>query len=147
MKNEEKKYQEISNFRHSSKLKGALSNSADFTFLAFHSSSEDIDCDYLPISIFVPEESFKNDMKNDIFISEHGAVANAYDFSALTDEERIETIRKILEEKIRKYPNYDFKIKIGKFPIKLYDRDSLEMSTHILYITNYEELLTKAKKR
>ena len=95
------------------------------------------------------------DFKNKIFVNANGAVCDAYDLSAFTDKEREKITKTILVTKKYRYPGYDFVIKEGIFPLNINGScsrdDEIEegitpnMSTHILYLKNYQDFLPKSK--
>ena len=137
--------------RTSKSLDGALCSDNIFGFLRFNDYSREIEPDYYDISLYVPSNISK-DSENDIFISDNGVVADAFDFSELTEQERTLAMKQILAEKQGQYPGYEFSIVPGKFPLGLgdasgYDSPPVIMSSHILCITNYKELLHKNKSK
>lgn len=138
-------------------LDGALSTGVEVPFLRTYYSKYGPEGmpDYGYIDRFVPN-SFKEDYENKIYVNENGAVANAYTFRFLSDEEKKEAIESIIKQEQEAHPDYHYKMLEGRFPIDIdggrtydsgrYTDDSAEMSTHVLYITDYQNHL-KSKTR
>lgn len=135
-------------------LKGALSIRQDF-FYSYASKNEyGVEDVFMsaPITNFVSSE-FNTDYANDIFVNENGAVLDAYKLNC-PEEEKQEILDKILLEKQAMFPEYELAFIPGSFPIDVVGGTMFEgvptfeypiMSTHVLYITNYEKILCKRK--
>lgn len=138
----------------SSCLEGAVSVHSEFSFFRAYKDEigPELIPDFMDVAVFVPR-TFERDYDNEIFVGEHGAVANAYN---LADEEEAKAIKNILDEEKLKHPEYDYEMIKGEFPISVNGgitygdgsrtEDTPMMSTHILYIKNYEKFL-KPKTR
>ena len=146
-----KKIESIKNYEETDSLKGALSSESLFTIL----SRNDNSVEYKPIKAYVSKD-YAEDVENKIIIGRVGAVANAFDLKHLNKEEKKETLQKIIISHKLKYPEYDFEIKEGSFPLR-YNRgikvssgqtvgDYTTMSTHILFIKNYCKFIKKRPK-
>ena len=140
-------------------IKGAISPIQDFLFsnikeevgyTAFQRGRD-------MISAFLPVDTeIRVDLENRIFVSNDGVVCDAYDLSKYSDEEIAVLSRVILASEEMKHPGYEYVIKKGIFPINVngsYTKyGEIEhgitpnMSTHILYLTNYKDFLPKTKK-
>ena len=105
-----------------------------------------------PITEFVPSY-FKVDNVHDIFVNENGAVLDAYIFDG-SEEEQKETMKKVLAEKQAMYHEYEFAFIPDSFPVEVIDGIMFEgiswfdqpiMSTHVLYITDYEKHLCRRR--
>ena len=139
-------------------IKGAISPVQDFTFSnreVVHNYTHFID-ERDTVEAFLPADSIISiDKKNKLFIGEDGAICDAYDLSGYSRKEIQDIIKTILITKKYQYPLYHFTIKEGAFPINVngsHTKDgevkigiSPNMSTHILYLTNYKEFLPKQK--
>lgn len=156
----------VSGRRDSEKLPGALAADEDFFYIQTYKDEYGPEGVFLydRVFAFVPKE-IQLDFKNNIFIGSGGAVADAYDFSFLTEEEKESTMQEILAEKRMMYPTYDFAILPGQFPIDVQGGlvcaitdssgfheeqvrpDEGVMSSHVLYITDYQNHLTESKKK
>lgn len=147
----------LANTSNSRCLDGAMSTELEIMYLTSNKRGFEGMPDHGYINRFVPS-TFINDYKNDIFIGEQGAIANAYNLRYFSDEEKEEVIKSILEQEKQEHPDYDYTITEGKFPINVYGDTvystkcdaTVEMSTHILYITDYEKhlkLISKNKSR
>ena len=103
--------------------------------------SEDLYC-------LVNKDNFYHDHENDIFVNENGAVADAYIIHG-ENEEIGKKVLEILFEKKAEYPDYEFKLVCGEFPIDVLGvwKTKTIYSTHVLYISNYKEYLTKETKK
>lgn len=149
---------DINGKKDSSKLVGALSANQDFFYEntikdEFGPEGEIFNS---PITSFIPKD-ISVDYENDLFIGAAGAVADAYDFNGLSEEEKQKEIQFIIAEKQEMYPGYEFVILPGKFPIGveggLTDNNGLVreasgiMSSHILYITDYKNHLQNIKNK
>lgn len=149
-------------FEPSTGLNGAISANTNFTcFIGDCDNDEVINVE---ITHFFTDkklkEELKEDIKNDFFFDEKGAIAAAYDFSNLKEDEKEKVIKNILILKKSMYPDYEFTILPGKFPISpigsggfstayklglTVSREIAVMSSHILYITNYKKHLQSEK--
>lgn len=151
----------ICNYEESKILPGAVSDSTTFcTFGKDASGEANIGMEW--IAGLVNEDEFTHDMKNGIYVNENGAVSNAYDFSLLDKEKTENAIKQIIAEKKSEYPEYEFVMVEGKFPMDAtgqfsYYSDTRHetvftneseaiLSTHILYIKNYKKYLDEDKK-
>lgn len=149
---------DIGGKKDSDKLVGALSTHQDFYYNHTVKDENGPEGEFLntPITMFVPN-NISVDEENDLFIGEAGAVADAYDFNGLTEEEKQNAIKFIIAEKQEMYPGYEFAILPGKFPIGVnggltvnnesVKEDSGIMSSHILYITDYQNHLVNTKSK
>lgn len=140
----------IKDFQTNDVLEGAISTEAIFSVL--ENNGKDIS--FAPIRDHVSKE-YAEDVENKIFINLNGAVANAFDLKFFNDEERPKAIEHILTEYKDKYPDYEFEMKKGNFPVKVTSgfqithnykmNDYPTMSTHVLYITNYGRFIKKPR--
>ena len=128
----------INGRKDSDYLPGALSPNQDFFYLE-PSEDKELIASSRSVACFVPE-NIKDDYHYEIFVDENGAIADAYNFKKLSSTEIENEIKKIITEKKLLYPEYEFKILEGRFPLNV-DWGEKEMSSHILYITNYKEHL------
>lgn len=135
----------VSGKEYSVCLPGALATHQYFSFL--NRRNKEYEADYLPIICFIPDDIIE-DSNNDIFIGKNGAIVDAYDFSKLTKDESEQIKKDIIAEQKLLYPDYNFEIIEGKFPISVeggnldIDEEPIGiMSSHILYITNYKDHL------
>lgn len=149
---------DINGKKDSSKLVGALSTNQDFFYM--NTIRDEIgpedEFTYSPIAVFLPKD-ISVDYENDLFIGEAGAVADAYNFNNLSEEEKQKEIQFIIAEKQAMYPEYEFVILPGKFPIDVEGGLTLNnelireargiMSSHILYITDYQNHLQSTKNK
>ena len=136
----EKKILSIQDYQENDNLPGAVSTETEFTYL------EKGEVGFIPMRDYVPTE-FGEDVENGLFVDLNGAVANAFDLKFLKEHEQPNAIKEILLEYKTKYPEYEFEMKKGAFPVKAdlgmkfksgYKmQDHPTMSTHILYIKNY----------
>lgn len=134
---------DINGKRCSEQLPGALAAYQDF----FYTRGWDNGDPYfinMGVGVFVPS-NIETDYKHDIFVDEHGAVVDAYDFGILNEEETKSVIETIIAYKKKNFPDYEFVMLPGRFPIDV-DDDRATMSTHILYIKNYKEILEKLEE-
>ena len=131
--------------RCSEQLPGALAADQDFFY---ERGMRDPYFFYSSVFVFVPEK-IKYDREHNIFADENGAVVDAYDFEGLSEEEKEGVIATIIAYRQKEFPDYEFVMLPGRFPIRVegakgdYDEDEGVMSTHILYIKNYKEILEK----
>ena len=91
--------------------------------------------------------SLIHDRENDILIGSDGAVAGIY---YLDKDESEDEINRCLAKLQEKHPNYVLKLKEDKLPILVGNGpESLSMvySTHVIYITNYEEFIKKSNSK
>lgn len=111
---------------------------------------------YSPVATFVPTSSgISMDNENDIFVKDGKAVADAFDLTHLSADERLRAIDEIIMERKLMYPDYDFVMLPGNFPIyveggltengKCVRSASANMSSHILYINDYKRHLVNNK--
>ncbi len=157
------KYKSIGNYlkNTNSKLPGTISSSWNNEFAYFDSYKDEVGPElidnYISVASCVPENIIIDD-ENSIFIGEGGAVADAYSVNSYQSEEAIdEGFRQIIAENEAMYPGYEFIILPGEFPIDIdgamYHNDELTydmmpiMSTHILYIKNYKDILENTKNK
>ena len=93
---------------------------------------------------------FKTDYNNDIFVGKNGAVAAAYDFKNLNDEEKEREMSKIMMEKRSEFLDYEFEFVEGKFPVDVIPDNYCDkpiMSTHVLLIKDYEKHIINSKTK
>lgn len=148
---------DLSGRKYSDKLKGALSANQDFFFI---NTIVDgcVGVDYvndglflqMSVKRFIPE-GINVDLENDIFTSDAGAIVDAYDFNGLRENEKELFGNAIIMQYKCIYPDYDFRIMPGQFPLgvngsitvnkKVKRKEEAVMSSHILYITNYKEFI------
>ena len=136
----DKKYISIKDYQENDNLPGAVSTETEFLCL------KDGEFDSIPMRDHVPDE-FGEDVENGLFVDLNGAVANAFDLKFFKEKEQSSLIKEILIEYKTKYPDYEFEIKKGQFPVKAdlgmkfksgyRTKNYPTMSTHILYIKNY----------
>lgn len=135
-------------------LEGALSTRQDFFYTCASKDEIGPEDVYItkPITEFVPSH-FNVDDVHDIFVNENGAVLDAYIFDG-SEEEQKEAMNKVLAEKQAMYPEYEFALIPDSFPVGVIGgtmfegvswRDKPIMSTHVLYITNYEKYLCRRR--
>ena len=138
-----------------SKLPGAISTENSFQIIDTHQNEMGHEADVYSEGISNYAKNFNIDQQNKIFVDDNGAVANAYSFSGLSQEEKVEMMEKILMDYNTKYPDYHFEILPGEFPLHVdggyYWGNNIRerkpvMSTHVLYITDYKEHLDKQEK-
>ncbi len=137
-------------------LKGVLSTRQEFLYACASKDEIGPENVYItkPITEFVPSY-FKVDNVHDIFVNENGAVLDAYIFDG-SEEEQKETMKKVLAEKQAMYPEYEFAFIPDSFPVEVIDGIMFEgvswfdqpiMSTHVLYITDYEKHLCRRREK
>lgn len=137
-------------------LEGALSTRQEFLYACASKDEIGPEDVYVtkPIAEFVPSH-FKVDNVHDIFVNENGAVLDAYIFDG-SEEEQKETMKKVLAEKQAMYPEYEFALIQDSFPVEVAGGTMFEgvsrfdqpiMSTHVLYITDYEKHLCRRRGR
>ena len=95
--------------------------------------------DYKDLDYYVPEE-FKIDGGLQAYVSENGAVVDAYYLSRLSPEEFEKAKRSIISEQQILYPEYEFELLPGSFPMDFRTDGEPEMSSHVLYLKNYKEI-------
>ncbi len=109
--------------------------------------------DFVPIRNHVPDH-YGEDVENGLFVDLNGAVANAFDLKFFKEQEQNHVIAEILTEYESKYPEYEFEMKKGQFPVKVdlgkkFDFGRISnyptMSTHVLYIKNYGSFVKTPK--
>lgn len=106
------------------------------------------DNDFLPDPVELEDgvsSDIIKDRTNNIFVSEKGAVLNAYNLSKLSENDKKSVIEVISNSYKNEYPNYEFTLVEGKFPVDCDDYGEFEYSTHILYLTNYKQCLKQEK--
>ena len=137
----------------SSKLPGALSTFAYFGVLRpiYYNgiSQRENMADISNVSNLTTRE-FQPDYNNDIFIGKNGAVAAAYDFKDLNDEEKEREMAKIMMEKRSEFLDYEFEFVEGKFPVDVIPDNYCDkpiMSTHVLLIKDYEKHIINSKTK
>lgn len=139
-------------------LSGALSTLQEFAYAAtLCKTRESIPMHQSIGNTQTVLNNYNVDKENHIITNKFGAVADAYDFSELSEKEISEVKRAIILEKKLCYPDYDFTIEPGEFPIDMdggreniyghYSGDEEILSTHVLYITNYRDFLKKSKSK
>lgn len=144
----EKKYVSISDYQDNDKLPGAVSTETSFAYV------DNNEVGFIPMRDHVPD-TYGEDVENNLFVDLNGAVANAFDLKFLKAEEQPQAIKEILTEYRIKYPEYDFEMKKGSFPVKANlgmkissgsrMKDYPTMSTHVLYIKNYGNFVKTPK--
>ena len=144
----EKNYVSIKDYQENDNLPGAVSTESEF----FCADKDDVTI--VPMREHVPD-NYGEDVENKLFVDLNGAVANAFDLKFLPEKERPDAIREILMEYKLKYPEYDFEMKQGQFPVKVdlgmkfesgyRMRNHSTMSTHVLYIKNYGSFVKSPK--
>ena len=93
------KYNSVYGIRESDCLDGAVSSDTRFISLLGVSNSKDFSNSYRMVDIEkVVPNNYEKDEKHDIFVSSHGAVANAFDFRKLGVLEVREASRRIVNE-------------------------------------------------
>ena len=136
-------YNSVYGIRESDYLDGAISSNTRFISLLGVTNTKDFSNSYRMVDIEkVVPNNYVKDEEHDIFVSSHGAVANAFDFRRLGVLEVNEASRRIINEYRMKYPRYDFELAPSKFPINMQGRH-LVMSTHVLFIKNYQNFFKK----
>ncbi len=142
-----------------SSIDGAISPISDFAFTNrsqindYVRFTNEIDT----VEAFLPVDgSFTVDKKNNLIIGEDGAVFDAFDLNGYTIKQVNNILMTILVTRKYKYPLYEFSIKEGSIPINISGSHTVNgevkigitsnMSTHILYLTNYKDFLPKKKK-
>lgn len=139
---------DIDGKRCSEQLPGALAANQSFFY---DKCTDDYYQIHESVQKFVPDD-IKLDRLHNIFVDENGAVADAYSFEGLSEEEKKGVIATIIVYRQEKFPGYEFVMLPGRFPIRvegakdLYDSDEGIMSTHILYIKNYKDILEKTEE-
>lgn len=136
-------------------LPGGLST--DEYFFYVDTNDDDAVPNYSSVSNFISKENFKEDPVNKIYIGSEGAVCDAYSFADMNQDEIEQNISQIIMEKKQIYPDYDFKIVPGNFPISVeggyfcngrqINSPEAKMSTHILYITDYDKHLVETEEK
>lgn len=142
-----KKYMSIKDYQENDNLPGAVSTETEFLCL------DEGKPDFIPIRDHVPGE-YGEDVENGLFVDLNGAVANAFDLKFYGEKEQNKAVKEILSEYKTKYPEYEFEMKKGKFPVKVdlgmkFDFGRISnyptMSTHVLYIKNYGNFVKSPK--
>ena len=138
-------------------LSGALSPLQGFHYTSTYEPERETISMYKSISnTETVLNNYNIDKDNNIITNEFGAVADAYDFSKLSESEISEAIQAIILEKKLCYPDYEFTIAPGEFPIDIdggmeslyhYSGDKVILSTHVLYISDYPKHLKKSKSK
>ena len=118
-----------------SKLPGAIA--ADSRTIEFR---EDYCIDVDPF-FGVDEKIFRHDYVNNMYVGPAGAVMNSYIIKGSSDEIAT-TIGGIVTSYEEEYPEYEFVMLPGRFPV-----DADVFSTHVLYVKNYEEILANIKSQ
>ena len=105
---------------------------------------------HMPIASFISEDVIV-DEENDMFITDNGVIVDAYDFKGIKDSDKEKLSNLIIMQQQIKYPDYEFKVLPGSFPIevrggltvndKVVSNPETIMSSHILYITDYKKHL------
>lgn len=145
---EKKKYVSIFDYQDNDRLPGAVSTETSFAYV------DNNEIGFIPMRDYVPD-TYGEDIENHLFVDLNGAVANAFDLKFLKDSDKPNAIKEILTEYRTKYPEYDFEMKKGSFPVKVnlgmkFDsglrmKDYPTMSTHVLYIKNYGNFVKTPK--
>ena len=141
-----------------STIKGTISPRQDFIFANRNiiDNGEFFVNERNTVDAFLPIDSdIISDFEHNIFIGSEGAVCDAYDLSGYTEEQIGKIEGDIIKAKQIIYPEYEFSIKEGAFPININGSHTNNgevkigitpnMSTHILYLTNYKDFLPKDK--
>lgn len=129
------------------KLPGAISDANFFSFF-------DIDLyhrvvpDWVEIDTVTKGCNVLYDGLNGMFINQNGAIAAAFDLRKLDFSSQQKEIEKLLLDYRSTYPEYDFSILPGIFPIDVLGTSTegkfeVETSSHILYIKDYEKHIVK----
>ena len=144
------KYVSIEDYTENDVLPGALSTESTFSVLNRGKNYLDI----VNLKDHVSNE-YAEDIMNKLFVSHDGVVANAFDLKFFDEEETNNIVGQILMDYKLKYPDYEFEIKKGKFPVKMHFgpeyrpgqrlADTICNSTHVLYIKNYGQFVKKRK--
>ena len=129
-------------------LPGAIGTTYVFPGLVFLDGHE-IECDQCAekaMADLVPKDKFHEEQ--DLFVNENGAVLNAFDFSNLSDSVKELAIMTVLKKYESEYPDYKISLKEGEFPMNYtytrrahYVGEDVQMSSHILYVENYQKHL------
>ena len=143
-----KVYVSIQDYQENEKLPGAVSTETEFAYL------DNGEIGFIPMRKHVPE-NYGEDVENNLFVDLNGAVANAFDLKFLKAAEQPRAINEILSEYRNKYPEYEFEMKKGEFPVKVSLGMKLDsgfrtsnystMSTHVLYIKNFGKFVKTPK--
>ena len=141
-----------------SSIKGTISPVQDFIFVNKNviDNGEFFVNERNTVDAFLPIDSdIISNFDYNIFVSSEGAVCDAYDLSCYTEEQIGKIKADILKAKQIIYPKYNFSIKEGVFPLNINGSNTNNgnvesgitpnMSTHILYLTNYNDFLPKEK--
>ena len=137
----------------SEKLPGALVISDDMIYDVADKEFGGV-MEYTSINSLLPSDSeFKVDFANEIFVTRDGlnAVCDAYDFGDVSLEELDNQKRRVLAQKIVEYPDYEFELIEGEFPIDVVTQSADDynrgvkptpiLSTHVLLIKDFKKYL------
>lgn len=131
----------------SEKLPGAISPNMEFFY--FSKITDEWGTDekiaYKSIIQYINND-FDLDYKNEIITCDEGALLEAYNFADMENVEYLKTL--ILIQNVDKYPGYNLKMVEKEFPIDIISGPGEEPkevvnSTHVLCITNYEDIINK----
>ena len=130
-----------------SNLDGALSTTGQVQYL-YDTDEHELDVEDINIANYVTSD-FSIDEKNKLFTNEHGAVVDAYKFyGPLSYENFVLEIKKIVYEHELLYPDYEFTLVEGEFPIEVIEAHGdnqkvphVIMSDYVLYIKDYKKQL------
>ena len=131
----------------SEKLPGAISPNMEFFY--FSKITDEWGTDekiaYKSIIQYINND-FDLDYKNEIITCDEGALLDAYNFDDVENSEFLKTY--ILIQNVDKYPGYNLKMVEKEFPIDIISGPGEEPkevvnSTHVLCITNYEDIINK----
>lgn len=144
----------------SDKLPGALAAFQDFFYTDTEKDAYGPEgvFNHSSVAAFIPNESdIRTDYSNNIFIGDAGAVVDAFDLSSFPENVKQRAIKEIINERKLMYPDYDFAMLPGAFPISVEGglttcgvcmrEPSADMSSHILYIKDYEKHIVSDKNK
>lgn len=147
-------------YKKSEGLNGAVSGSTYFITFGKYANGE-ANVDTMDLNALVDESKFTYDYDNDIYVNENGAVADAYFFTEDNGKSKRRALEILINKKAQ-YPEYEFKLIPGEFPMDAtgefygYNGEGKQVvtketesrnSSHVLYITNYKDYLTKNIKK
>lgn len=131
----------------SEKLPGAISPNMDFFYFSKITDEWGTDEKIVFKSIIqYINNDFDLDYINEIITCDEGALLDAYNLDGLEDIEVLKTY--LLIQNVDKYPDYKLRIVEKEFPIDVIsglgeEPKEVINSTHILCITNYDEIINK----
>lgn len=127
----------ITDYKSSNYLAGAVSS--DINFMSINIDTCEVS--YKKIDLLVDDNCFYKSDDN-FYYNDNGAVGDAYYINESDDvEKQNNEKKKILDFNKLLYPEYDYILLPGKFPI-----NASEISNYVLYIRNYKSYLKDSKK-